>query len=154
LKVNGAVLTARQAEVYGFIRDFVRDHGYGPTVREIGDAVGITTTNGVVGHLKLLLKKGVITQTANTCRSLRTIDNVPATLRNTPESLEGDDARLYQFVAKFTATNGLPPSLREIKNALQFSNFHVPIAIILRLNKLGHLKYTPGVARSLQVTEP
>lgn len=53
-------LTERQRKIYEFIREKIRNRGYGPTVREIGDAFGIRSPNGVVGHLKALERKGLI----------------------------------------------------------------------------------------------
>ena len=51
-------LTTRQREVYEFIRDKIRNRGYGPTVREIGGQFKISSPNGVMCHLKALEKKG------------------------------------------------------------------------------------------------
>jgi repressor LexA len=53
-------LTDRQREIYEFIRDKIESRGYGPTVREIGDAFGIKSPNGVMCHLKALEKKGLL----------------------------------------------------------------------------------------------
>ena len=53
-------LTKRQKAVYEFIRDKIRNRGYGPTVREIGEHFDISSPNGVMCHLKALEKKGLI----------------------------------------------------------------------------------------------
>lgn len=53
-------LTERQAEVLAAIKWHWREQGCPPTVREIGDAIGIPFTNGVICHLKSLAKKGEI----------------------------------------------------------------------------------------------
>src|SRR5687767_10498474 len=53
-------LTTRQEEIYNFIVKSIRQNGYQPSVREIGSKLGITSTNGVSGHLKALEKKGYI----------------------------------------------------------------------------------------------
>jgi repressor LexA len=52
--------TPRQMQVLTCVRAFVAMHGYPPTLREIGDAIGITSTNGVVEHLRALARKGYI----------------------------------------------------------------------------------------------
>jgi repressor LexA len=57
-------LTARQTQVLEFIRSHLKDRGYGPTIRDIGAALNITSPNGVVCHLKALRKKGFLTQPA------------------------------------------------------------------------------------------
>jgi len=64
-------LTARQREVFEFIRDLITNRGYGPTVREIGDQFGISSPNGVMCHLKALEKKGLITREPNMSRAIQ-----------------------------------------------------------------------------------
>ena len=64
-------LTRRQREVYDFIRDKIRGRGYGPTVREIAAHFDISSPNGVVCHLKALVKKGMITREPNMSRAIR-----------------------------------------------------------------------------------
>ena len=67
-------LTARQREALEFIRRCVRKRGYGPTVREIGDQMGINSPNGVVGHLIALERKGFIHREANLSRSIMLVE--------------------------------------------------------------------------------
>jgi repressor LexA len=64
-------LTDRQKDVYEFVRDKIRNRGYGPTVREIGDQFGISSPNGVMCHLKALEKKGLITREPNMSRAIQ-----------------------------------------------------------------------------------
>lgn len=51
-------LTERQRRVLDAIRAWMRDHGYPPSVREIGDAVGLTSTSSVAYQLRVLERKG------------------------------------------------------------------------------------------------
>lgn len=53
-------LTERQLEVLRFIATEIEDKGYPPTIREIGEALDIASTNGVNDHLKALEKKGYL----------------------------------------------------------------------------------------------
>ncbi len=62
-------LTERQREIYNFIRDKMRNRGYGPTVREIGREFGIKSPNGVMCHLRALEHKGVISREPNLSRA-------------------------------------------------------------------------------------
>ena len=64
-------LTQRQQDVYKFIREKIRGRGYGPTVREIGRQFDINSPNGVVCHLKALVKKGLITREPNMSRAIQ-----------------------------------------------------------------------------------
>lgn len=78
-----ADLTERQREVYDFIRDKIRNRGYGPTVREIGEKFDISSPNGVMCHLKALEKKGLITREPNMSRAIQ-LATEPAELRGLP----------------------------------------------------------------------
>ncbi len=63
-------LTPRQKKVFDFICKQIESRGYGPTIREIGAQFGITSPNGVVGHLKALESKGYIRRTSGKYRSI------------------------------------------------------------------------------------
>ena len=71
-----AQLTARQREVFDFIRSKITGRGYGPTVREIGEAFQISSPNGVMCHLKALEKKGLITREPNMSRAIQITDAI------------------------------------------------------------------------------
>lgn len=64
-------LTARQREIYDFLKDKIVNRGYGPTVREIGAQFGIRSPNGVMCHLKALEKKGLITRESHMSRAIQ-----------------------------------------------------------------------------------
>ncbi|HEY4759856.1 MAG TPA: transcriptional repressor LexA [Thermoguttaceae bacterium] len=76
-------LTERQQAVYEFIRDKIRNRGYGPTVREIGQEFDISSPNGVVCHLKALEKKGIIKREQNLSRAIQLVAE-PIYLRGLP----------------------------------------------------------------------
>jgi repressor LexA len=67
-------LTDRQREIYEFIRGKIESRGYGPTVRDIGDAFGIKSPNGVMCHLKALEKKGLILREEGKARAIQLAD--------------------------------------------------------------------------------
>src|SRR5438067_7122916 len=64
-------LTARQKEVLEFIQESISGRGYPPTLREIGERMGIRSTNGVNDHLKALEKKGYLAREDLKSRALR-----------------------------------------------------------------------------------
>jgi len=70
-------LTPRQREIYEFIRDKIESRGYGPTVREIGEAFEIKSPNGVMCHLKALEKKGLIIRKGFSARAIQLVDHRP-----------------------------------------------------------------------------
>jgi len=53
-------LTARQQEIWQFLAEYVDEHGYPPTVREIGDAVGLASPSTVHAHLANLERAGLL----------------------------------------------------------------------------------------------
>ncbi|GAA4878517.1 transcriptional repressor LexA [Saccharopolyspora cebuensis] len=53
-------LSERQLKVLDAIRTWMREHGYPPSVREIGDAVGLTSTSSVAYQLRVLERKGYL----------------------------------------------------------------------------------------------
>ena len=53
-------ITARQERILAFIADTVQRRGYPPTVREIGDAVGLTSSSSVHSQLANLERKGLL----------------------------------------------------------------------------------------------
>jgi len=53
-------LTARQQEIWQFLAQYVDEHGYPPTVREIGDAVGLASPSTVHAHLANLERAGLL----------------------------------------------------------------------------------------------
>ncbi len=55
-----ARLTDKQRAIFQFIQDRIVSRGHAPTIREIGEAFGIRSTNGVRTHISALLKKGLL----------------------------------------------------------------------------------------------
>src|SRR3954453_22839448 len=64
-------LTDRQKAVLEFISQSISSQGYPPTLREIGEHMGIRSTNGVNDHLKALEKKGYLEREDLKSRALR-----------------------------------------------------------------------------------
>lgn len=77
-------LTDRQRAVLNFIQSRVEDVGYPPTIREIGEFLGIKSTNGVSDHLKALEKKGFLRREGQKSRALVPVMEGP---RDLPDSV-------------------------------------------------------------------
>jgi len=67
-------LTERQQEVLDLIQAHIERDGYPPTIREIGDRLGIRSTNGVNDHLKALERKGYLNRTESKSRACVPVD--------------------------------------------------------------------------------
>ena len=65
-----ANLTRKQQQIYDFILEFTSAHGYPPSVREIGTAVGLKSPSTVHFHLKSLEEAGVIVKAEGKTRAI------------------------------------------------------------------------------------
>jgi repressor LexA len=66
-------LTDRQGEILDFIKRYLGEHGYPPTVRDIGRAVGLTSSSTVHAHLANLEKAGAIRRDPTKPRALEVL---------------------------------------------------------------------------------
>ncbi len=112
-------LTERQNEAYEFVRSYLRRANKPPTLKEIGAALGIRSTNGVYKLLQTLEKKGYIRREKHAARGLelvedegdpfalggevpsllvvsRTASHEPETLRRRPAGFLSVDVRLLR----------------------------------------------------------
>jgi repressor LexA len=70
--------TERQRRILEVIRAFTAEHGYPPSVREIGELVGLSSSSTIHAHLKALERRGLISRDPTKPRALRTEHNSPA----------------------------------------------------------------------------
>ena len=90
------MLTGRQQEIWDFLVDYVDAHGYPPTVREIGEAVGLASPSTVHAHLANLERAGLLKRDPTKPRALElvgrerretpaaTLDKLPLSVRSRP----------------------------------------------------------------------
>jgi repressor LexA len=71
-------LSERQKGIIEFIRNFQHGNGYPPTIRQIGEAVGISSTSVVNYNLNKLEKEGYLTRDLKVSRGLRLVESVEA----------------------------------------------------------------------------
>lgn len=94
-------LTKRQEQTLDFIRHSIEERGYPPTLREIGEHMGIRSTNGVNDHLRALERKGYLRREDMKSRALRLVEEeAPKAAPNDEDLLE------VQIVGRVAA--GLP----------------------------------------------
>lgn len=67
-------LSKRQQDILNFIKQEVRTKGYPPSVREIGEAVGLASSSTVHGHLARLESKGLIRRDATKPRAIEILE--------------------------------------------------------------------------------
>jgi repressor LexA len=79
-------LTKRQQEILDFIKRYSAKQGYPPTVRDIGKAVGLTSSSTVHAHLSNLEKRGLLRRDPSKPRALELLDRVA---RDTADVVQG-----------------------------------------------------------------
>lgn len=67
-------ISSRQRSILDFIKKEVKEKGYPPSVREIGEAVGLASSSTVHGHLARLEKKGHIRRDPTKPRAIEILD--------------------------------------------------------------------------------
>ena len=72
--MNRNDLTDRQREILGFIVRYISRHEYPPTLREMAEELGCTSSRAALSHLGALERKGYIKRKLNVARGIRTIE--------------------------------------------------------------------------------
>ncbi|MSU03197.1 transcriptional regulator [Tissierella pigra] len=67
------MLTERESQVLNIVDNYIKENGYGPSVREIGGMMGLKSSSTVHKYLKNLELKGFIERKENFPRALRII---------------------------------------------------------------------------------
>ncbi len=70
VRMSEATLAGKRRRILEFIAERIRDRGYPPSVREIGEAVGLTSSSTVHAHLKVLQREGYLERDAEKPRAI------------------------------------------------------------------------------------
>src|SRR5213082_746109 len=76
------MLTGRQQEIWDFLVEYVDQHGYPPTVREIGEAVGLASPSTVHAHLANLERAGLLRRDPTKPRALELVGRTKAAAKS------------------------------------------------------------------------
>ncbi len=79
-------LTEKQEVVLGLIRDYQMEHGASPTLRELREALGVSSDNSILKHLDALEEKGFISRRGDGSRSIELLENLKNRLDTPSES--------------------------------------------------------------------
>lgn len=69
--------TKRQKELLQYVDAFIQEHGYGPSYREIMNAIGYKSVSTVAIHIEGLIQKGYLRKQDNSARSLEVVTTSP-----------------------------------------------------------------------------
>ena len=101
-------LTGRQQQTLEFIRKSIEERGYPPTLREIGEYMGIRSTNGVNDHLRALERKGYLRREDMKSRALKLVeDSAPGSPRSLPTTSR-EDGEVIEISVLGRVAAGLP----------------------------------------------
>ena len=124
-------LTDRQRAVLEFISESITDRGFPPTLREIGNRLGIRSTNGVNDHLRALERKGYLTREDMKSRTLRLVRSPDGDeLDNGAGNGGGSGAGTGQglrAVSGFTGRNSAPAPANDARAGSDDDLLEIPI---------------------------
>jgi repressor LexA len=94
---GGQMVTDRQRAILEYVREYIEQHGYPPTVREIGEAVGLRSPSTVHAHLAQLERAGLLRRDPTKPRALELAD------RRREEPAPEPDVRRLPLVGQIAA---------------------------------------------------
>lgn len=97
------MLTQRQREIYDFVVSYADRHGYPPTVREIGEAVGLASPSTVHAHLANLERAGYLRRDPTKPRALELVRRERATAGAATLAHPGTEVRVLPLVGEIAA---------------------------------------------------
>jgi repressor LexA len=106
--------TRRQRQIYDFVREFVAEHGYAPSLEEIGARFGLRSVATVHKHVAQLVAKGLLRKAPNRARALEPVE-------------EGSGARLVSLPLLGIVSAGTPIESPEVPGRLD-----VPAELVRR----------------------
>ncbi len=102
-------LTKRQKETFDFIAEYVREHGYAPTLEEIGAHFGLSSPATVYKHVQQLVAKGYLRKTRHQGRGIEIVESSTRQAFSAPVLGEITAGRPVQAAAQ-AETVELPPA--------------------------------------------
>lgn len=102
-------LPERQQKVLAFLEDFIEANGYPPTVREIGNGIGVSSTSLVTYYLRRLEERGLINRESSISRGIRLNAHQESSAEETEDLLAGTGETLsIPFLGYIVASAPIP----------------------------------------------
>lgn len=80
-------ITERHKKILGFLNSFQEENGYPPTIRQIGEHIGVSSTSQVTYYLNQLESKNLIERDQHTSRSIRVLENIAERVKQVAEEI-------------------------------------------------------------------
>ena len=117
-------LTKRQSEIFEYIKQTVHSKGYPPSVREIGEAVGLASSSTVHGHLSRLEEKGYIKRDPTKPRAIEIVSEQLGDTLNMEETIH------VPVIGKVTA--GIPiTAVETLRSISHYPNTSLQLIIVI-----------------------
>ncbi len=143
---NKQELTAKQREVLEAVQRWIEERGRPPTLREKAQQMGVSSTNAIRDHLRVLEGKGYLKREARLSRGLEVIRGGKADAPERPPVLRGPDHQLVAIPLVGRVAAGAPILAEEnIEDTLYLDKFFVREGDLFALQVKGSSMINAGI---------
>ena len=143
---NRQELTAKQREILDAVQDWIKERGRPPTLREMAQRMGVSSTNAIRDHLRVLEGKGYLKREARLSRGLEVIRGGKADAPSRPEPLVGPTRDLVAIPLIGRVAAGAPILAEEnIEDTLYLDKFFVREGDLFALQVKGSSMIKAGI---------
>ncbi len=127
--------TKKQRELLTFIEEFIAEHGYSPSYREVMNGLRYTSVSTVATHINSLISRGHLRKRDNSARSLEVVNPDPATIgKVVPKQLvESEEKWLVEKIDRFFKELETAPKIIEA----ELDNLYVLVGALKVLGSHG-----------------
>lgn len=143
---NKQELTAKQREILEAVQEWIEDRGRPPTLREMAQRMGVSSTNAIRDHLRVLENKGYLKREARLSRGLEVIRGGKADDPERPPVLTGPERDLVAIPLIGRVAAGAPILAEEnIEDTLYLDKFFVREGDLFALQVKGSSMINAGI---------
>jgi repressor LexA len=143
---NRQELTAKQREIFEAVQDWIQESGRPPTLREMAQRMGVSSTNAIRDHLRVLEGKGYLKREARLSRGLEVIRGGKADAPERPGPLQGPQREMVAIPLIGRVAAGAPILAEEnIEDTLYLDKFFVREGDLFALQVKGSSMINAGI---------
>jgi repressor LexA len=143
---NRQELTAKQREILDAVQDWIQERGRPPTLREMAQRMGVSSTNAIRDHLRVLEGKGYLKREARLSRGLEVIRGGKADAPERLGPLRGPDHEMIAIPLVGRVAAGAPILAEEnIEDTLYLDKFFVRDGDLFALQVKGSSMINAGI---------
>jgi len=143
---NRQELTAKQREIFEAVQDWIQESGRPPTLREMAQRMGVSSTNAIRDHLRVLEGKGYLKREARLSRGLEVIRGGKDDAPERPGPLQGPQREMVAIPLIGRVAAGAPILAEEnIEDTLYLDKFFVREGDLFALQVKGSSMINAGI---------